>query len=170
MLRQVRVAATMFMAVQTGAFAQQAGPVAPVPTPSPDVVRVIELRQANYVETSVGEIGRLGAVRTGAGDLFADGSMARKIGETHLSCANTAVDGAGQVVAQICNGVFRLEDGMIFWQSMVTAEDRAQRRINYVVNGGTGAYLGARGYGLNRFHERPTYQHMFLLSLARPAP
>jgi hypothetical protein len=166
MLRTI-LAATILILAQARLAAQPTGPVAPVPTPSPDVIRVIELRQANYLESAVGEIDRIGAVRTGVGDLFADAAMTRKIGETHLTCANTAVDRNGRVVAQICNGVFRLDDGMIFWQSMVTLEDRAQRRINYVVNGGTGAYIGARGYGLNRFHERPTYQHLFLLSLAR---
>jgi hypothetical protein len=151
------------------AAAQEPAPW-PVPAPGPETVRYIELRQANYRESGVGEaMNALGGIRTGHGELFADEAQTDRRGTTLLTCGNTAVED-GRVISQICNGVFRLADGSLFWQSSVTAEDRAQRRIHFVVTGGTGAYAGARGHGVNRFHARPTFQHIYLLSVTPAAP
>jgi hypothetical protein len=151
------------------AAAQEPAPW-PVPAPGPETVRYIELRQANYRESGVGEaMNALGGIRTGHGELFADEAQTDRRGTTLLTCGNTAVED-GRGLSQICNGVFRLADGSLFWQSSVTAEDRAQRRIHFVVTGGTGAYAGARGHGVNRFHTRPTFQHIYLLSVTPAAP
>lgn len=138
----------------------------PAPEPGPEIARYLEFRHDNYDEASVdGEIDLIGGVRTGRGELFSVDDPTQQVGTNHLACGNTSVEPNGEIMSQICSGSFRLADGSLFWLSTVTRDDRDKRRINFIVTGGTGAYAGARGYGLNRFHERPTWQHVYLLSV-----
>lgn len=152
------------------ALAQEVSPW-PVPEPGDEVVQYLEFRHNNYDEAWIGtEIDQIGGVRTGRGELFAADDVSRQVGTNHLFCGNTSVEPNGEIQSQICSGSFRLADGSLFWSSTVTREDRDLRRINFVITGGTGAYAGARGYGLNRFHERPTWQHIYLLSVSPIGP
>lgn len=154
-----------FASLASTGFAQDVEPW-PAPEPGPEIARYLEFRHDNYAEASVdGEIDLIGGVRTGRGELFSVEDLTQQVGTNHLACGNTSVEPNGEIQSQICSGSFRLADGSLFWSSTVTKDDRSKRRINFIITGGTGAYAGARGYGINRFHERPTWQHVYLLSV-----
>ena len=120
------------------------------------------LREKNWHRAlGAGSADKVGAIAAGTGDIF-DETGTTQVGKLHLTFSNTEVKD-GKVVSIFSSGLFRLKDGDIAVETVVDVEgDARNKQHRYVVTGGTGAYLGVRGYGINRFDVEPSYQEMWL--------
>ena len=121
----------------------------------------IVLREQGYHETVLsGSATDVGAVRVGTGTLY-DETATNRVGSILMSCVNNEVEN-GVVINSFCSGVMKLPDGVLTWSAASGIESEKTKVHDLVFTGGSGAYANMRGYGLNRFGTRPSYQEIFL--------